>query len=437
MWTPLRHCGMMAAAVLFAALICSPVLAQNGDELLKRQQALDSVARQKIEAELKEAFDYADKLSPISPVRALATLKTKREQINSELAISDATRKQLVAKIDERIRLVENGGKPEPKPPFAETSAEKQAAIQAQRDRALALTEERLNVKCSIETIATLQKAGNTAQAQKEAEALLKRYPNNPAALAFEQSASMTDRVKEAEALLAQQREGYLLAMRAVDKSAIMPKDVIEFDTVRPGYFKEITQKRKVTLTAREQALLKALDSPIDAQFRNKPFEDVIQSLSSAIGQPILLDKSSLQDAQLESNTPVSLNLPRGTAARTALRKLLQDNGLTYIIKDDAIQVLTLERARHTLITRVYYLGDIVGGLGLPGGAAVWGPFLDNLQLQQNVQQVIDMVKKIDPLSWQDEHGLGTVIYHPPSMSLIVRQTAEFHAKMSGVSGRR
>jgi hypothetical protein len=436
MWTPLRHCGMMAAAVLCAALICSPVWAQNGDELLKRQQALDSVARQKIEAELKEAFDYADKLSPISPVRALATLKAKREQINSELAISDATRKQLLAKIDERIRIVENG-KPEPKLPFAETSAEKQAAIQAQRDRALALTEERLNVKRSLETIAALQKAGNTAQAQKEAEALLKRYPNNPAALAFEQSAAMGDRIKEAEALLAQQREGYLLAMRAVDKSAVMPKDVIEFDTVRPGYFKEITQKRKVTLTAREQALLKALDSPIDAQFRNKPFEDVIQSLSSAIGQPILLDKASLQDAQLESNTPVSLNLPRGTAARTALRKLLQDNGLTYIIKDDAIQVLTLERARHTLITRVYYLGDIVGGLGLPGGAAVWGPFLDNLQLQQNVQQVIDMVKKIDPLSWQDEHGLGTVIYHPPSMSLIVRQTAEFHAKMSGVGGRR
>jgi hypothetical protein len=436
MWTPLRRCGTMAAAVLFAALICPPVSAQNGDELLKRQQALDTVARQKIEAELKEAFDYADKLSPISPVRALATLKAKREQINSELAISDATRKQLLAKIDERIRMVENG-KPEPKPPFAETSAEKQAAIQAQRDRGLALTEERLNVKRSIETIAALQKASNTAQAQKEAEALVKRYPNNPAALAFEQSASMGDRIKEAEALLAQQREGYLLAMRSVDKSAVMPKDVIEFDTVRPGYFKEITQKRKVTLTAREQALLKALDSPIDAQFRNKPFEDVIQSLSSAIGQPILLDKSSLQDAQLESNTPVSLNLPRGTAARTALRKLLQDNGLTYIIKEDAIQVLTLERARHTLITRVYYLGDIVGGLGLPGGAAVWGPFLDNLQLQQNVQQVIDMVKKIDPLSWQDEHGLGTVIYHPPSMSLIVRQTAEFHAKMSGVGGRR
>ena len=198
MWTPLRRCGTMAVAVLFACpVLGSTVWAQNGDELLKRQQALDTIARQKIEAELKEAFDYADKLSPVSPVRALATLKAKREQINSELAISDATRKQLLAKIDERIRIVENGGKPEPKPQLAQTSAEKDAAIRAQRDRAAALTEERLNVRRSIDTIAALQKAGQTAQAQKEAEALVKRYPNNPAALAFEQGASMGDRIKE------------------------------------------------------------------------------------------------------------------------------------------------------------------------------------------------------------------------------------------------
>ena len=45
---------------------------------------------------------------------------------------------------------------------------------------------------------------------------------------------------------------------------------------------------------------------------------------------------------------------------RTLLKKVLSDVGLTYIVKDNVIQVTTPEIAKQTLTTRTYYMGDLM-----------------------------------------------------------------------------
>ena len=438
MLIPLWRRAMLVcvSALLVLALVGdAPARAQKGDDdALKRTEALDTVARQKLEAELKEAFALVDRQAAVSQVRALTLLKQKREQVSSEISISETTRRQLLARIDEKYRAVETGKATPNRPDLGpESTPEKRAVVESEREQARKLTEERLDVRRSIETIEVLVKSGREEQAKKEAEALVKRHPNNPAALAFGENISMNQRVYEAKVLLAQQAEGFRVAMHAVDKSAVMPKDDIEFDTIRKGYFKEITEKRKAQLSAREKALLKALDAPIDFSIRGKSLEDALQVLSDQIGQPILIDKSSLPEGQLDTNALINLNL-KNVQTRTALRKLLQDNGLTYILKNETIQVLTVEKARSTLSTRVYYLADLAQGVGpFGGGAAVWGPQIDQFQTAQNVQMLVDTIKKIDPLSWRDEGGMGSITFHAPSVSVIVRQTAEFHARMSSL----
>jgi hypothetical protein len=109
------------------------------------------------------------------------------------------------------------------------------------------------------------------------------------------------------------------------------------------------------------------------------------------------------------------------------LRSVLATQGLTFIVKDETIQIVTVEKAKSTLATRVYYLGDLVTGTG-PFGDFRWGPALNLAQQQENVRLITETItKSIDPLSWKENGGLGTVTFHVPSMSLIVRAPTEVH----------
>jgi hypothetical protein len=106
------------------------------------------------------------------------------------------------------------------------------------------------------------------------------------------------------------------------------------------------------------------------------------------------------------------------------------------VVKDEAIQVVTVEKARDMLVTRVYYLGDLVQSTGPFGGAPQWGTFLDFQQTMANVDTIVKSITaSIDPLSWKERGGPGTVTFHYPSMSIIVRASAEVHASLGSKMG--
>jgi len=70
------------------------------------------------------------------------------------------------------------------------------------------------------------------------------------------------------------------------------------------------------------------------------------------------------------------------------------------------------------------------------GGAPQWGPFLDFQQTMANVEVIMKSItKSIDPLSWKENGGAGTVTFHYPSMSIIVRASAEVHASLGAKMG--
>jgi hypothetical protein len=137
----------------------------------------------------------------------------------------------------------------------------------------------------------------------------------------------------------------------------------------------------------------------------------------------------------IESNSPVKLTY-RTMALRTVLRKFLGEYGLTYIIKDEAIYVTTAKRAREMMVTRVYYLGDLVAGVGTFGGGATWGPVIAREQMLENAKFITQLItSSIDPDSWSERGGGGSVTFHEPTMSLVIRQSAEVHAMIKGSMG--
>jgi hypothetical protein len=175
--------------------------------------------------------------------------------------------------------------------------------------------------------------------------------------------------------------------------------------------------------SAEELKVLQALNTPIDPAFKDTQLQDAADTLSTLIGLPVVVDKAALADAGIDYSTPVTFALKTRTTARTVLRAMLAQLGLTYVVKDGLVYVTTPLRARDYMVTKVYPVGDLVIG--------VWGtPFFDELA---NAALLLDVITgTIDPLSWDLRGGPGSVRYYPPLRALVIRQSAEVHPIIHG-----
>ncbi len=113
------------------------------------------------------------------------------------------------------------------------------------------------------------------------------------------------------------------------------------------------------------------------------------------------------------------------------------------MIKDQSLQVTSNVRAKEMMIVRTYYLGDLLGQgalgfsfpLGNPGnsfGFPVGSPNNGPLVAQQAAQIMESIQETIEPGSWQKNGGSGTITFSAPLAALIIRQSAEVHAMISG-----
>jgi Tfp pilus assembly protein PilF len=99
------------------------------------------------------------------------------------------------------------------------------------------------------------------------------------------------------------------------------------------------------TKSAKEQAIERRLLSPISLNFKDAELGQVIDDLRDISGVNVVADSAALEEAHVNLHHKISLtveNLPMDSA----LNLLLQQMNLTYIVKDDVLQITTPESAR-------------------------------------------------------------------------------------------
>jgi hypothetical protein len=162
------------------------------------------------------------------------------------------------------------------------------------------------------------------------------------------------------------------------------------------------------------------MSSPLTFSLKNEPFQSFLDIMEKQFGSPLVIDQQALQLMNITTETPITVN-SRGWSTRTILRKLLSDLGLSYVIKEKTIHITSPDRAKETMTTRAYPIGDIIGNMNMnmPGN-------YNQAVFIQNVQNIMNSIMALDPKSWQPE-GAGSIVFEPSTMSLIIRQTAEFH----------
>ena len=397
---------------------------------LEAAKASQRIADQKAEIDVRKALDDADRLSKSFPDKAAQYLRAAQLNLDTSAGLSNETRKTLTASLQAKIGAVT--GKPAANPGVKldpagpAVKANKQAVWENYLAESKAVRE-------GLDLIKRHQEANQTAAASKVVAELAAKYPDNPAVITLTRKDSMGNNVADAQSFVKMQNERVLLAQNAPLYASLPPKGDIEF----PANWKDRTKNRKNELkfSDKEKKIIEALDKPVTIFGKDKPLDYLLQEISTAMDQPLLIDERSLKDLDIDLKKIGNLDA-RGISARTALRQVLAAQGLTYVIKSETIQVMTVEKARETLTTQVYYLGDVVQGVGPFGGGATWGPFLDYQQTMQNVALITDAIQdSIEPLSWKKRGGPGSVTFHFPSMSIVVRASTEVHASLGSKLG--
>jgi hypothetical protein len=418
---------LVAAVLTGVGLAVGAAHAQTPQELLDRakQQQQAQVAEAKLEGEVAEVLRTAPGLYKSAPEKAIQNLKAIAVKV-TVAAITETKRKELLKQIDDATAAIKGtapAAEPKTDPALLERilkNEKNQKAVDAAKTEAKEVNEALVGIAKDIDN-------RKEAEAKKKLADIAAKYPDNPSVILLQHQQMNADDIAMARWLSDETGRRWTKAMNDVQASAMPPLGDIEYpkDFIEKG--KKLKERNAPKLTAEEKKLLQSLDTPIKSGLKDAPFQEAVSLLSTAIDQRIYVDTKSLE--ALGVNLEDKVDVPGGVTARSALRVMLQSKGLTFVLRDNIIQVVTVDMAKKQCVTRAYDVRDLVGG-GFPTPGP-WGPYLDAQATAQNAQIIIDAIKKsVEPAAWESSGGVGSITFHYGTMSLIVRAPSEVHADL-------
>jgi type II secretory pathway component GspD/PulD (secretin) len=230
----------------------------------------------------------------------------------------------------------------------------------------------------------------------------------------------------------------------------------------------------------------------VTINFKNTPLRQVISDLRVMTRMNIVPALEDLKADSVSLESPVDVQLD-AVPLKSALNILLRQNHLTYVIRDDALQITTEKGAKGKLIQKVYSVADLVipvdnyaiptaaqlpraldqarsqvqlqgmsafsPAMGLSGGVQAGGglngasmstapgaagspsapansPMAPSATTTGAKNTMEDTLLKlitstVAPQSWSDVGGSGTIDYFPIGMALVVNQTADIQEQVA------
>jgi hypothetical protein len=430
---PFRRTRLGAFALILAigtvpGVAADPPKAKSPKDILDRIGNLNKIATEKLESDIRAVVKAADQKARTDPIAAAEILKSGIAKLEADQLLEKARRESLLRMLKNRIETVQANAKVE-----AITGAKLQDEMTKQSLSKLSKEEEQ--VRAGVAKVLDLLKDGKFNEARQASDEIAKAFPNNTGAIAAQVTSNAMQQIAAVKNVKSEKDKGWLAAMNAIDKASTLPLGDIEY----PKDWKEKSKLRKqstlMPMTAKERAIITALGSLVNVNIKgDTTLEQALTYLSELTGQTFLIDKAALEDLGITYETPVAALKVNMVSLRTVLRKLLNDQGLTYIVKDEAIQITSIAKAKETLTTRVYYIGDLFPSYGGPGDPYqnFFGPGIDIAAKVQAIASIIDIIQtSIDPTSWQINGGPGQISFYAPTMSLVIKQTAELHMAIS------
>lgn len=110
------------------------------------------------------------------------------------------------------------------------------------------------------------------------------------------------------------------------------------------------------------QRISEALRKPLPEaglEFDGTPLEQIIENLREEYGVEILIDRPALEDLGIDETQPISVRL-RNVSLQAALKLMLKELELTYVVANEVLLITTQEEADTRLSVRVYPVRDLL-----------------------------------------------------------------------------
>ncbi len=230
----------------------------------------------------------------------------------------------------------------------------------------------------------------------------------------------------------------------------------------------------------KEREIERRLSQPVNLEFRDIPLYRAVDDLRELTGVNIIIDRAALEEADIKLDRPLTEKLD-GVAMKSALNILLAQLHLTYVIRDEVLQITTPKHAQGKLVQRTFPVADLIipvdnhvlpgnsnlltalgqpnadtghtsatirdprGGLrdgvdvtsmantvsgGSSNSPSAPGNPVANTRQPGQLRTMEDLLIKlitstIQPNSWSEVGGPGTIEYFPLGMALVINQVPD------------
>ena len=344
-----------------------PAADQGLIELAKaRQEAL----AQKLQGQLDATKENANQVLRVDPALALDELERMRNTLKTATDVSPEAREKMLRELNSFTQYVRVQAEKRDQELQQIQLRDRINEAQAQLIEKTRLDDQRMEQLVDrVRALLIDFRQGNDVaveEAEMVSRLIVNLRPGNPLGMAAVTVSEAAGQLRKAERLRALRADKYLATLYQVELSHVPFPDEPPVLYPPAEVWQALTERRKkwnsVDLkqnNPNEQRIYDALEKKVDLEFIDTELSQVIQFLSERYQIPIIPDETRMTEFGVGLDTQVNLIIS-GVSLRSALKLILEQNDLTYIIEDEVMKITTSEYANQLLQTRVYPVADLV-----------------------------------------------------------------------------
>jgi type II secretory pathway component GspD/PulD (secretin) len=327
-----------------------------------------------------------------------------------------------------------------------------------------------------VEEYNKLVKQDRWAEAELIAKQAKELDKENPSATIMFEKARIGRQVARNADLKVRKEDNFLEQLYEVEDAAAsqmygspykFPKDWSEITNRRKGKYGPDNKER----TEPEKQIEQSLGRQVSLHFNNEPLIKVIEEIQKIADVNVVLDNAGLEEERVTSGTSVTIGVD-GITLRSALNLILEPLNLGYMVHNEVLLITSRLKQQGKLEVRAYPVADLVmpipsatpTSMLQPGAGPQWSvPSTPNtpaaggqalMQVGQPLGAVpnvaaaaalnparptnamaqpdFDSIKHlivttIEPESWDETGGPGSMTSFESTLSLVIRQTQKVH----------
>lgn len=334
-----------------------------------------------------------------------------------------------------------------------------------------------------VEDFNVAYKARDYAKAEILGKQAYELDPEEPTAVEMYWKSKFAYRNAMNEALKNAKEEGFWKGLNDVEwalakdlptdaNPAVFGKGWAELSKRRKANYK-VDERRK---SEDEKRIEESLGKKISLQFDNAPLLEVVRYIRSAADINIAVDQSGLDEEGVTTNTPITIDITN-IPLKSALKLVLDPLHLGYSIESDVLNVTSRVRQQGKLVAAAYSVADLVvamrgqtskpsnpfstelfnantqtatpsmgglanrgqfqvasnqAGLGFSMGSGMEASTLSGPGNTHDFNTLIDLITSVvEPDSWSEIGGHGTIRQNDMTLSLVIRQTQQVHQEIA------